>query len=162
MGDFGAYEAAMADGEGGDNHVEVKIDEAPAPGIHTTPPPPPPPPSGSDTLNCGDMQPNSKLVSNNGQYEFSFQGDCNLVVYSSGEAIWASDTNGHGDSRLSLQGDGNLVIYNGGNAIWASDTNGKASNPHLVMQDDGNCVMYEGSRAIWCTRTDNGQRSPNW
>jgi hypothetical protein len=55
------------------------------------------------------------------------QTDGNLVLYESGVAKWASNTNGTGSGpySLNLHTDGNLVIYGNGVAIWASNTNGQ-------------------------------------
>src|SRR5262249_34546911 len=54
-----------------------------------------------------------------------WQSDGNLVLYTNqGAALWATNTNGSGNT-LTLQGDGNLVIYSSaGKALWASGTNG--------------------------------------
>jgi hypothetical protein len=61
-----------------------------------------------ETLTTGEW-----LESSNGQYRFYLQGDCNLVLgnQQTGEALWASGTNGQGGTRLVLQRDGNLVLY---------------------------------------------------
>merc|ERR1711918_46602 len=100
-----------------------------------------------------------ELRSRNGRYRFAVQRDGNLVVYSGGEAVWASDTSGRVD-RFTVQGDGNLVAYDGGRPVWASDTCGRRVS-RLTMQDDGNLVAYDGGRPVWCTRTERG-RSPAW
>nr|XP_018683631.1 PREDICTED: mannose-specific lectin-like [Musa acuminata subsp. malaccensis] len=41
-----------------------------------------------------------------------------------------------------MQADGNLVIYSNGNALWASDTSRNRANYILVLQRDRNVVIY--------------------
>ncbi|KAK1297904.1 hypothetical protein QJS10_CPB14g01188 [Acorus calamus] len=91
----------------------------------------------------------------NGNYKFIMQGDCNLVLYDSGRAVWASNTNGKGSSCvLRMQNDGNLVIYAaGGRAVWASNTNIGTGNYFCALQNDRNVVIYVGRRPIWATGT---------
>ncbi|KAI9190665.1 putative mannose-binding lectin precursor [Polychytrium aggregatum] len=85
------------------------------------------------------------------------QADGNLVLYNniSGQAIWASGTNGKGSPPFfaNYQPDYNFVLYDGtGKPLWASGTNGQPSD-RLVMQDDGNLVTYLGTTPIWSTGT---------
>jgi hypothetical protein len=56
--------------------------------------------------------------------ELIFQGDGNLVEYSStGAVLWQSGSTGAQGSTLFLQNDGNLVIYSlTGTPIFASNT----------------------------------------
>jgi hypothetical protein len=50
------------------------------------------------------------------------QNDANFVVYKSGGVpVWASRTNGT-TAAVELQDDGNLVIYRSGQPVWASNT----------------------------------------
>jgi surface antigen/lysophospholipase L1-like esterase len=49
----------------------------------------------------------------------SMQGDGNFVIYNkSGQAVWATMTNGKDGAEIQLQTDGNLVIYKSGSAVW--------------------------------------------
>jgi cell wall-associated NlpC family hydrolase len=73
--------------------------------------------------------------------------DGNLVLYHSGQALWASGAAGAGAS-VTMQSDGNLVVYNRGVAKWSSNTAG-FSGALLALQDDSNLVIYQGSTAIW-------------
>jgi hypothetical protein len=59
------------------------------------------------------------------------QTDGNLVVYDlRGNALWASNTNGHPGAYLIVQNDGNLVIYDSANhPLWASNTVRSAAAP---------------------------------
>ncbi|XP_020576867.1 mannose-specific lectin-like [Phalaenopsis equestris] len=86
-----------------------------------------------------------------GNLEFIIQDDCNLVLYHSKKAVWASGTDGFSLScYLVLQQDGNLVIYNYlDRAIWESYTFGIDGHYILVLQKDRNVAIY-GDR-IWDT-----------
>ena len=46
-----------------------------------------------------------------GSYNFIFQDDGILVIYSSNKVIWASNSAGWGANKLVLRDDGNLIIY---------------------------------------------------
>ncbi|XP_072967480.1 mannose-specific lectin-like [Typha angustifolia] len=89
-----------------------------------------------------------------GNYRFTMQTDCNLVLYDYGNPIWASQTSGRGSGcRLDMQRDGNLVVYDASNnARWASGTNRGNGNYVLVLQRDRNVVIYGG--ALWSTGTN--------
>jgi CHAP domain len=91
-------------------------------------------------------------------YIYAFQDDGNFVIYTqSGQAIWATGTEGHG-ARLAVQGDGNVVIYNdGGQAIWATNTNGNYG-AFLALQEDGNLVVYSQGSPLYATNTTGGQQ----
>ena len=86
------------------------------------------------------------------------QGDGNLVVYSNGNAVWASNTDnkGTGPYKLVMQADGNLVLYDNSRALWASNTDNKGSGPYRAyMQDDCNFVVYDNtSRPLWASNTN--------
>jgi hypothetical protein len=46
-----------------------------------------------------------------------------------------------------------VVVYSRGNPVWASNTNGQGSAPYkLIMQGDGNLVAYGagGPISIFC------------
>jgi hypothetical protein len=86
------------------------------------------------------------------QYNFEWQTDGNLVLYSPSGPTWSSRTNGKGQF-ISIQGDGNLVIYNASGApLWASNTDGdNDGDEYLTAQGDGNTVIYEAGVAKWDT-----------
>src|SRR5712692_7727715 len=66
----------------------------------------------------------------------------------------------NGCFRATMQGDGNFVVYqateSGDDPVWASEVwPGTGSSPYTaVMQDDGNFVVYQKNRhPIWATNT---------
>ena len=88
----------------------------------------------------------------------NMQSDGNVVVYSNGQPVWASNTNsqGTGPYKLIMQGDGNLVEYDStGHPYWASNTNGKGTGLYnAVMQDDCNFVVYDSTgKPYWASNT---------
>lgn len=107
--------------------------------------------AGSDRLRAGEqLNPGQRLVSPDGQYVLTMQGDGNLVEYAPGNrAIWATGTN-RSNSIVLLQGDGNLVVIAPGNVpVWASGTSG-TSGADVELQNDGNVVIYgQGHVARW-------------
>jgi hypothetical protein len=97
------------------------------------------------------------LLSDNGVFTLSVQGDGNVVVYGCKgiAATWATGTNNSSAKRyLTMQGDGNLVLYENGVPKWSSGTVGKGTGPYkLYMQDDGNLVIYASTGPIWASGT---------
>ncbi len=101
---------------------------------------------------------NGTVVSPNGVYVLTMQGDGNLVEgYTQGGVIWASNSTGSGGSSFNaaMQSDGNFVVYCHGNgckayrAIFSTCTYGD-NYSHLEVQNDGNVVVYTPShRAVW-------------
>lgn len=116
------------------------------------------------------IQPGQSFESQNGQYQFIFQTDRNLVLYKrEGDdniALWASDTyseDGADGYSVLLQQDGNFVMYDGnGTAIWATQSNYEAQEPFIAIQDDGNVCMYDDGQGgrdgncFWATNTWQG------
>lgn len=96
---------------------------------------------------------NASLVSTNGTYRFTMQGDGNLVLYGPKGALWSTKTTGS-KARLTLQTDGNAVVRNGaGAATWNSRTAGTAVK-RLLVQDDGDVSLLDASGAVrWNTNT---------
>lgn len=110
----------------------------------------------------GEMYPGDQMESNNGEFQFEFQTDGNLVLSSyTGQVLWASGTQGRGGMRLMLQQDGNLVLYGEGGPIWSTHTQGRAYGRGLwlSLQDDGNLVLMSRNRPIWSSRTAGGRRN---
>jgi hypothetical protein len=110
----------------------------------------------SERLNSGEsLAVGASLASQDARSTFIMQGDGNLVLYrSSGEARWASSTDGHAVSQAIMQSDGNFVIYgSGGEPIWATGTDGHPG-ASMVVQNDGNVVIYDlAGNALWATDT---------
>ncbi|RWR90402.1 mannose-specific lectin [Cinnamomum micranthum f. kanehirae] len=108
-----------------------------------------------DSLFNGERLLTNQFIEN-GPYKFIMQGDCNLVLYvkqdGKDKALWASNTQGHGDSCfLILQNNGNLVVFSGSDVVWSSSSTRGPNSYRLVVQTDGNVVIYGG--ATWATNT---------
>jgi len=138
----------------------------PAPSPNPPPPPSPPPgetdpePGGSaqrtDLMLAGHvLYPNDFLRSSDGRFDFSYQGDGNLVLYQQGSALWASNTHGTAPGVVVMQHDGNFVMYDAHDvAIWWSGSSNGHPGAWLIVQDDGNVVIYsESGQALWATGT---------
>jgi len=110
--------------------------------------------TAGQSLGVGDV-----LRSPNGLYGLFMQGDGNLVLYSGGSAVWATNTSTLPPwltpDRAVMQGDGNLVVVNGaGFPAWAAGTDGNV-NARVVMQDDRNLVIYNAAQQpIWSSSTE--------
>ncbi|HJT59183.1 MAG TPA: ETX/MTX2 family pore-forming toxin [Ktedonobacteraceae bacterium] len=113
----------------------------------------------NQSLNVGDS-----LISDNGCFRATMQGDGNFVIYQETEAgedpVWASGVwpgTGDGPYVAIMQDDGNFVVYqNHHDPIWASGIfPGAGNGPYVaIMQDDGNFVVYQKNRhPIWATHT---------
>lgn len=95
------------------------------------------------------------LISDSGQYRFTFEADGNLVLRNAGGAkLWNSGTAGKNGQRLVLQADGNLVLLsNTGAVVWSSKTNGMKGR-QLRLLDDGNLVLNTASQTpVWASHT---------
>jgi hypothetical protein len=111
-------------------------------------------PTACGGLKAGEgLSQGDSVKSCDGRFELAMQSDGNAVLYSEGNALWSTATNGKGGDVLVMQGDGNLVVYSTtGCALWNSVTEGHAGAT-LALQDDGNLVVYGGGRALWNTGT---------
>jgi hypothetical protein len=105
----------------------------------------------------GNLLPNQTLgsgralVSSDGSVVLAMQADGNLVMYTGGRVLWATNTSVAG-SYLTFQGDGNLVIYTPSRKVpWATNSGGGATV--LAMQSDGNLVIYNGNTVKWASNT---------
>ena len=116
--------------------------------------------ANSDRLNPNEqLNPGERLISPNGQYVLTMQGDGNLVEYAPGNrAVWATGTN-RANSVVRMQGDGNLVVIAPGNvAVWSTGTNAAGSD--VELQSDGNIVVYApGHAARWASGAPGGSSS---
>lgn len=99
-------------------------------------------------LNAGQS-----ITSPNGVYTLIMQTDGNLVLRTATTALWASNTVSTG-SFMKFQGEGNLVVYSSSNAaVWASSGGGYPC-ARLQLQNDGNLVIVSGDNvAVWATNT---------
>jgi hypothetical protein len=60
-------------------------------------------------------------------HDAEMQSDGNFVEYDAAgreptDAVFATNTSGHGAAHLAIQDDGNVVLYDGQNAIWSTHT----------------------------------------
>ena len=104
------------------------------------------------TLTAGES-----IVSPNGQYTLLMQTDGNLVLYSSGNPVWASWWLGVPlipGTRAVMQPDGNFVMYPPtGPGLWSTVTAGWHGS-QILLQSDGNLVVYDSNRvARWASGT---------
>lgn len=115
--------------------------------------------SGLDKISIGEvLNTDEYLVSSNGDYRLTLQGDGNLVLrdWQTRDALWSSKSNGDSAVELILQNDGNLVLYTAGNSpVWASNTVGSGAN-ELILNDDGSLVLYQGGSSVWGVNQDTG------
>merc|ERR1712146_10957 len=109
------------------------------------------------TSQCALMA-NASLISENGEYRMTMQGDGNLVLYNSNdEPLWASGTNGDYGAHCVFQEDGHFLVYrcdedgrvssNPDDCIWKTDIFGDPADFHhgwVCMQNDGNFVQTTG------------------
>jgi len=100
-----------------------------------------------DTLKRGDtLHIGKDIISQNGLYKLTMQGDGNLVIYEHMVGpIWASNTGKIGRNQPYranfFQTEGNFVIWDGVNkALWQTATAYKGG-VIMTLQDDGNFVM---------------------
>jgi NlpC/P60 family len=126
------------------------------------------------------LQPGQQLLSDGCNYVLTMQDDGNLVEYSTltGDAVWASGTEGHPGTILINQFDGNIVLVAPGNQpIWSTNTEGYQGTV-LILQNDANVVAYApGNQPIWASEgpaaklpqvvqvasaIENGQAEPGW
>ena len=48
----------------------------------------------------------------------------------------------NGTYRMTMQGDGNLVLYRGSHPLWASGTDGRGPGCHAVLHEDNLFAVY--------------------
>jgi hypothetical protein len=105
--------------------------------------------------------------------ELVLQCDGNLVLYqvSTGKALWASGTAGHGVTRVDFSATmGAVVLYKGSSkycavGAWYQDpvtfrpSGSKALGGYARVQDDGNFVIYNvNNSAVWASNTNGGRQ----
>jgi hypothetical protein len=119
----------------------------------------PHPPTACGALTAGQgLTQGKSLVSCDGRFTLTMQGDGNLVLSQAGVGpIWSTGTTSGPIVALQMQGDGNLVIvdYTSGTGVpkWSSNTGGNPGASFLV-QNDGNLVVYNASQVpIWASNT---------
>ncbi|XP_058099915.1 mannose-specific lectin-like [Magnolia sinica] len=111
------------------------------------------PPCTADSV----MYPGNRLLvgqsMTSGDYAFTMEKDCNLVLYDNRRLIWQSGTRGKGSGcYATLLGYGEFVINDyTDQRVWSSNTKLTNENCILILQRDRNVVMYCGS--VWSSNT---------
>jgi len=102
----------------------------------------------------GFLYPKQRLQMANRSRVLVMQTDGNLVLYSGGQPVWATWTQGNPGAIAVMQADGNFVIYSKeGRPLWATYTV-HHPNAQIVLQDDGNIVVYNTAlQPLWESRT---------
>ncbi|HEX4518785.1 MAG TPA: Ig-like domain repeat protein [Gaiellaceae bacterium] len=105
---------------------------------------------GAGVLPAGaSLVPVQSLISANGSYRLTMQGDGNLVEYHGATVVWSAHTN-PGGTKLEMQLDGNLVVYGGAAPLWASGTSGYPGAA-LVLTNDGHLEVSSRDGAVLWT-----------
>lgn len=88
------------------------------------------------------------VAKNQADSVLTFQSDGNLVLHSSGKAVWNTKTNGRG-ATLAMQRDGNVVVYSStGHALWASNTVANSHVSSFLLQLGVDTYNYKGCVAL--------------
>jgi YD repeat-containing protein len=98
-----------------------------------------------------NLVPTQRLLSPNGQVEFKFEQDGNIVLRQGSTVLWQSSTANGAGLSLQMLPDGNLVLYDPGDtAIWGSQTGGNAG-ANLEVRNDGTAVILNsaGTTVLW-------------
>lgn len=97
----------------------------------------PNPPRAEPLLQSGEeLSPNESRSAFDRRFRFVYQGDGNLVLYSGGQALWASRTNGQRAYLVAMQGDGNLVVYARATApVFSTATHGNAGAALYILEN---------------------------
>lgn len=115
----------------------------------------------ADTLEAGaDLAVGQELSSANGRHRLAMQQDGNLVLYSEGSPVWATDTAGRGAVRAEMRADGNLVLADGaGQAIWAAGSDGH-DGARLFLGDNRDLSVRDSSGVLWSSHTAVADAAP--
>merc|ERR1711998_717604 len=97
-------------------------------------------PHANSIGSCCALMKRGTLMSDNGEYRITMQGDGNLVLYNAdNDPLWASGTAGEHGAHCILQGDGHFCIYaldpdgnvskDSEDCIWRSRVCGETPRP---------------------------------
>jgi hypothetical protein len=130
-------------------------------GSHGASPALPPKSTAAGALASGEgLGQGGEVSSPDGRFKLAMQTDGNVVLYSSGVALWNTGTFSQDGLIFVMQTDGNLVLYsNTSCALWASNTSGHPGAT-LALQNDGNIVVYDGGKALWASNTGGVPAAP--
>jgi hypothetical protein len=102
---------------------------------------------GADRIGVNSMlQAGYYARSANGTYTLKMTGTDLALTDVSGNAIWST---GHGGTDLILQPDGNLVEYSGGTAVWASNTADSGAAWLVVNNDGTLELYNSAGSQVW-------------
>jgi len=89
------------------------------------------------------------LYSPNLQFKLVMQGDSNLCLYSAGNRLWCSQTQGQGIYQAIMQSDGNMCMYETQGDVLPI-CSGSAGHPgaRLTVQDSGHAQVVDVSGAV--------------
>ncbi|MBA3501465.1 MAG: hypothetical protein M4D80_23960 [Myxococcota bacterium] len=107
--------------------------------------------AGSDRLDAGESLYPGQSISSGGTW-LAYQGDGNLVLYQSGNAIWASMAGlGAPTDRFEMQSDCNAVVYSADGYVWASGTSGQGSGCSARVVE-GDWFICNGDQRVFSAR----------
>jgi len=102
------------------------------------------------TLTTGEsLAAGQSLYSPNLQFKLVMQGDSNLCLYSAGNRLWCSQTQGQGIYQAIMQSDGNMCMYETQGDVLPI-CSGSAGHPgaRLTVQDSGHAQVVDVSGAV--------------
>ena len=105
--------------------------------------------SAQDSLaNGATLNQNQSLLSLNGSFRLTLQGDGNLVLrdVQSNASLWSTASNSA--TRLIMQPDGNLVLRNAaGASVWSSGT-ANSGTPRLALFNNGALALMQSTTVV--------------
>ena len=102
---------------------------------------------GADRIGVNSMlQQGFYARSQNGTYTLSLTGSNLTLAEPGNRAVWST---GHGGDDLILQADGNLVEYSGGTPVWASNTVGSGAAWLVVRNDGKLGLYNTAGNLVW-------------
>ena len=80
-------------------------------------------------------------------------GNLVLLQRSNQQALWSSNTAGKGATSAYFQGDGNLVIYTSNGSVWHSATYNSPCAQIYVQNDGNTVIKNIDGNIVWQTNT---------
>lgn len=97
------------------------------------------------------LAPGQSLYSPNLQVRLIMQGDSNLCLYSAGNPLWCSQTQGQGIYQAIMQSDGNMCMYETqGQFLPVCSGSAGYTGARLTVQDSGHAqILSTSGAAVW-------------